>query len=153
MAEAPFDETRAHRWFAIEFNNASWDQLESAGSLTPQQSEQLVHRAHAACYHWLQVGTPLNHLRAECLLATVYASLGYAESAQRHANRCLELSQEFDSDQTAFDRATALGCVALAHACAAESDEAQRYHELALEAAAELSPEDRSVFDQFYSMR
>jgi hypothetical protein len=32
--------------------------------------ERMIHAAHAACFHWLQVGSLLNHLRAECLLAT-----------------------------------------------------------------------------------
>lgn len=151
MAEAPFDEAKAHRWFAVECNNGCWDLLE-AESLTPQQAERLVHMAHAACHHWLQAGTGLNHLRAECLLATVYARLGYGDAAERHANRCLELSQEFDAEQTPFDRATALGCVALAHACAEQHEEARRYHDLALAAAGELDADDRAVFDQFYSL-
>ena len=112
-------------WFAVECNNGCWDLLE-AESLTPQQAERLVHMAHAACHHWLQVGTGLNHLRAECLLATVYARLGYGDAAERHANRCLELSAEAGESQTAFDRATAHGCAGRALALAGRGADRRR---------------------------
>ena len=39
----------------------------------------MIHAAHGACFHWLAAGDLLNHLRAQCLLATAYAKAGLAE--------------------------------------------------------------------------
>src|SRR5688572_3808946 len=92
MTTPPFDVERAHRWFAIELNNLTWGLVEAA-ERSPDDVEKMIHAAHGACFHWLQVGNLLNHLRAQCLLATVYAKAGLAESAVRHAEKCLQLSE------------------------------------------------------------
>src|SRR5687768_8962067 len=105
MAEAPFDVQKAHRWFAVELNNAAWDLVESEGR-SEADAERMVHAAHAACYHWLQAGSPINHQRAQCLLATAYAAAGRAEPAVYHADRCLALGTQTGDAQSAFDRAT-----------------------------------------------
>ena len=68
MPEAPFDLNQAHRWFAIELNNLAWACVESTDR-DEETTDRAIHAAHAACYHWLQVGDPLNHQRAQCLLA------------------------------------------------------------------------------------
>lgn len=75
MADAPFNVARAHSWFAVELNNLAWDCVENKDR-SEEQLELMIHAAHAACYHWLQTGTALNHLRAQCLLATAYATAG-----------------------------------------------------------------------------
>lgn len=75
MSTAPFDLPKAHRWFAVELNNLCWDLIE-AEHRSAEQTERMIHAAHAACHHWLQVGTAVNNLRAECLLATAYALAG-----------------------------------------------------------------------------
>ena len=150
MTEAPFDIQRAHSWFAVELNNLAWDTLEKKNR-TEEDNEQMVHAAHAACFHWLQVGTVLNHQRAQCLLATVYAKLGYAEPAVRHASKCLELSQQTGDEQEAFDLATAYGCAAQAYKCAQQSDKASHMQEKALQVASTFdAPEDKQVFDRLY---
>ncbi len=152
MAEAPFDERRAHRWFAVELNNLAWGLVESAAR-TPRDDERMIHAAHASCHHWLQVGTPLNHLRAQCLLATVYAAAGLAEAALRHARRCLELSDEAGDSQTLFDRATAYGCGARAHQCAGEREKAAELQGVAREAARGFTDADeREVFERLFSI-
>jgi hypothetical protein len=75
MPTAPFDESRAHRWFAVEFNNLAWDLLEKPDR-TAEDDERLRHAAHAACLHWQATGSVLNDLRAHVLLTTTYAHLG-----------------------------------------------------------------------------
>src|SRR5688572_250021 len=113
MAEPPFDVTRAHRWFAVELNNLAWELVEA-----PERSAadvgRMIDAAHGGCFHWLQVGDPLNRLRAQCLLAPAYAKAGLVGEAVRHAQRCLELSREAGDTQSAFDRATAHGSAAVA---------------------------------------
>src|SRR5687768_7578725 len=90
MAEAPFDVARAHRWFAVELNNVAWELVEARERSTAD-AERMIHAAHGACFHWLQVGDLLNHLRAQCLITTAYLKAGIAEAAVRHATHCLEL--------------------------------------------------------------
>ena len=78
--------SRAHGWLAVELNNLAW-QLVEAGHRSPADAERMIHAAHGVCFHWLQVGNLLNHLRAQWLLTTAYAKEGLAEAAVRHAER------------------------------------------------------------------
>lgn len=150
MNTPPFDEPRAHRWFAVELNNLAWELVE-AGQRSPADNERMIHAAHGACFHWQQVGNLLNHVRAQCLLATAYVRAGLPESAVRHAERCLSLSREAGDTQTAFDRATAHGCASVAYSLAGRRDDAVSQHHLA-RAAAEHSddPSERPVFERLY---
>jgi hypothetical protein len=150
MPEPPFDVQAAHRWFAIELNNLAWDLIES-DSLTDDDREQLIDAAHASSYHWRQVGTPLNHQRAQCLLATAYAVSGFPESALRHAQRCLELSRETGNEQSPFDLATAYGCASRACAVVGDRSEAARHYAQAIKHVADFEhAEDRGVFEKLY---
>lgn len=150
MPEPPFDQPHAHRWFAVEFNNRAWDLVER-DSRTADETQEMIHAAHAAAIHWKAIGTPLNQQRAEGLLATAYLKAGKAEPALRHAQRGLELSrQKPEADETDFDRATTLAVAAQAHALAGDANEAQRLLCLAQAAAAKLPADDRAVYDKLY---
>lgn len=150
MTAAPFDVNRAHRWFAVELNNVAWE-LAEADERSAADVERMIHAAHGACFHWLEVGDLLNHLRAQCLLATAYAKAGLAEAAVRHAQRCLGLSREADQRQTAFDRATAHGCASAAFMVAGRIDQARAEHQLARSAAAGFDdPSEMPVFERLY---
>lgn len=146
MPEASFDVPRAQRWFAVELNNFSWDLLEMPGRST-EDTERMIHAAHASVHHWLAVGNLLNHLRGVVLLANVYCGAGLAEGALRYSQRAIELSEQAAQTQTAFDRATALACAARAHFVAENREESQRLLQLARDAAEKLDAEDRAVFD------
>ena len=151
MAEAPFDLNQAHRWFGVEFNNQAW-QLVEAAHRSAEEVARMVHMAHASTLHWLQVGTAINHLRGQCLLATAYAIAGHGDAAVRHANECLALSEKTKSDLTPFDRATVHGCAAQAYSCAGRQEEARTHHSVALEAANALEhPSEKKLFEQLYS--
>jgi hypothetical protein len=150
MSEASFDVRRAHRWFAVELNNLAWELVE-ANDRSAAETERMIHCAHGACFHWLEVGDLLNHLRAQCLLATAYAKAGLAESALRHGERCLILSREAGQTQTAFDRATAHGCASAAHLAVGRIAEARSEHQLARSAAAGLAePSEKLLFAKLY---
>jgi hypothetical protein len=151
MKSPPFDLAQAHRWFAVEFNNRAWDLVETDGR-SADQTQEMLHAAHAALVHWKAIGTPLNEQRAENLLATAYLKAGRADPALRHAQRCLALSEQNAAagTETPFDRATALGCAAGAHQLAGDANEAERQMTLALAAAAELDADDRPVFAKLY---
>ena len=150
MAEPPFDLPRTHRWFAVEANNLGWD-LAAAATRSAADDERMIHAAHAACFHWLAVGTLLNHLRAQTLLATAYTRANLADSAVRHAQRCLDLSHELGVTQSAFDRAAAHGCASAAFKIAGRRDESLAEYALALRAAQTFEDgDDRTVFDQLF---
>jgi hypothetical protein len=150
MTDAPTDTARAHRWFAVEFNNRAWDLVEKVGR-SATESDEMIHSAHAACIHWLAVGKAINHVRAQCLLATAYASAGLGEAAVRHAEKCLELCKTARDETTAFDKATAFGCAATAYACNGQMELGREYYQKALQEAENLDSEDRPVFDKLYS--
>lgn len=150
MPATPFDVAWAHRWFAIEFNNRAWDLFETDGR-SAEETQEMIHAAHAAAIHWQAVGTPLNTQRAENLLATVYCAAQKPEPALRHAQRCLALSEQNAAEEPPFDRAIALGCAAHAHKLAGDANEAERLITLAQAAAGKLEADDRSIFDKLYS--
>lgn len=149
MAEPPFDLAKANRWFGVEFNNQAWELVEKPSRLG-EETQQMIHLAHAALLHWQAVGTALNRQRAECLLATAYTAAREAGLAVRHAERCLSLSAQNEKEESPFDRATALGCAACAHALAGNAAQGQRLRTLAGAAAASLDADDRLVYDQLY---
>ena len=72
------------------------------------------------------------------------------KAAVWHAERCLSLSVQNAKEETPFDRATALGCAAKAHALAGDIAQADRLRTLAQAAAAALDDEDRGVFEKLY---
>lgn len=150
MSQPPFDSAAAHRWFAVEFNNRGWDLLEAA-ERTEEQTQEMLHTAHAAWMHWSQAGGVLNRQRAECLLASAYVSAGLAESAVRYGRSCVELSQQPDSEQTPFDQACAHGCLARALALSGQPDEAaDHYRQAALAAEGLTDAGEREVYAQLY---
>jgi hypothetical protein len=147
--DAPFDLAKAHRWFAVECNNAAWDLIEKP-SRTAEEEQQMIHLAHASLWHWQAAGTALNRQRGENLLASVYVLAGDAAAAVRHAERCLSLSVANAKEESPFDRACALGCAARAHARAGDSAQADRLRTLAAAAAGALDEDDRGMFAKLY---
>ena len=150
MSPPPFDLAKAHRWFAVEFNNQAWDLVEKP-TRTPEEVQRMIDLAHAALVHWQEAGTALNRQRAENLLATAYAVAADASAAVSHAERCLSLSVQNAKEESPFDRATALGCAARAHGLAGDAGQQERLRTLAQAAAALLDDDDRGVFEKLYA--
>ena len=67
------------RKFAMSCNNRAWQLSVQARSLA--QDREMLSTAHASAWHWAQVGTELNRMRATMLLAEVHALLGLGPSA------------------------------------------------------------------------
>jgi hypothetical protein len=150
MAEPPFDLSQAHRWFAMGANNRAWDLVESA-TRSPVEVEEMLDAAHAAAWHWRLIGTPLNLVRAQNLLATAYAAANLGSEAVRHAELCLELSRSIGDEQTVFDRAGVHGCAALAYRLVGNAVTAEEQLAQAFAAVDQLADvEDRQVIDRLY---
>jgi len=95
-----------HRYFAVQFNNRAWDLAERI-SRTREETKEMLEAAHAAAVHWRAIGTPLNQMRAQTLLAQAYALAGFGAFA-------LQLSDEI---RTYFlSRESASWELALVHA-------------------------------------
>jgi tetratricopeptide (TPR) repeat protein len=136
----------AAQHFAKMLNNKVWELLQKTDR-SKSENELMIHAAHASCYHWLNAGTGLHHQRGEWLIAHIYTELGFADSALRHASRCLELTNEFAESIKDFDWAYAYEGVARANALAGNRDEALKYIQLAQESGQAISgEEDKSVF-------
>ena len=140
--EKTYTESEAHHHFATKLNGEVWGLLEKADRSRAEE-EIMIHSAHASCRHWLQVGTGVNHQRAEWMIARVYSELGLAEAALRHAKRCQELTQEHADLMKDFDRAYAHEAMARANAVAGNRAEALEHLQLA-EAAGQAIADDQS---------
>jgi hypothetical protein len=144
--EKRYTETEAQRFFAIQFHGQTWDLLDKSDR-TKEEDELMIHTAHASCRHWLAAGTGLHHQRGEWLISRVYAVLGMGDAALRHANRCLELTEEYADLMQDFDRAFAYEGVARANAIAGNREEARKYIGLAAQAGEAIADEeDRRIF-------
>ncbi len=136
----------AHQHFAKTLNGKVWELLQNSGR-SKSEDELMIHAAHASCYHWLNAGTGLHHQRAEWLIAHVYTVLSMADSALWHADRCLELTNEFADSMKDFDLAYAYEGIARANALAGNQDEAIRYIQLADNSGQAISnDEDKDIF-------
>jgi tetratricopeptide (TPR) repeat protein len=146
MSSPPFDVAKAHRWFAVECNNLSWDLVESK-QRTPEQTQQMLHAAHAALLHWHEVGAAVNQLRAYTLLTSAYARAGIGSEAIKYADESLKMLETM-TDHTSWDTAAAYGSAAGAYAATGRSAEARQFYDKAM--AIKIEPDDRAVFDKLF---
>jgi hypothetical protein len=151
MSEPPFDLPKAHRWFAVEFNNLAWE-LYELPARTAEETERMIDAAHASVHHWRQVGSVLNALRGQVLLTSCYVSASHGDGAVRHAYRVLELLSTADG-VTPFDRVSGLGSATGAMSLTGKSAEAQRLRAEALAALSQLTDEeDRRLATQLWKL-
>ena len=144
--EKTFTESEAHRYFAKQYNLKTWELLDKP-TRTREEDELLLDYAHASQAHWRAVGTDVNHHRGEWMIARAYTVRGEAESALRHAERCLELTEAHTHDREDFDLAFAYEAMARAHALNGDRAEAERYIEMARqEGEGIVNDQDLSIF-------
>jgi len=138
-----------HRWFAVELNNETWDDLERLDGEPPAaEGEHLLYGAYAAAYHWLEAGTVIHHARAEHLLARVAVAVGRAELALAHARRCAELLAAAAEEATDADAAFAAEAMARALAATGAPQARAALEEARRRAPAVADPADREVVER-----
>lgn len=145
-----YTEAEAHRHFAIQFNGMTWDLLDRADR-TREEDERMLYSAFASCRHWLEAGTGMHHQRGEWMIARVYSVLGLGEAAVRHANRCLDLTEQHAGEMADFDWAFAYEAVARANAVIGNRDKALEYIALAEKAGQAIADQESKeiFFDDF----
>lgn len=79
---------RFHRYFAVEANNEAWQR--TLDEVANMEHRAMLNAAHAAAYHWAEVGNDLNAFRATLLLAHVHAYCGHGALAWAYAMECNE---------------------------------------------------------------
>ena len=63
-----------HKQMAIELFNGTWDLLDNP-KRTKDEEMNMIHMAHASCYHWSIIGTPLEIERGEWQISRVHSVL------------------------------------------------------------------------------
>lgn len=134
-------ETVDHRRLGVDLFNRTWTLMKKADR-TPEETDELLHCAHASAYHWLLVGTAANRARSEWQCSRVYAVLGRAEPALHHAQRCLELCEASPEQLEDWDLPFAYEALARARAVAGERAESERYLAKAREVGARIADQE-----------
>lgn len=139
-----FDIAEAHHHFATELYNLVWDMLDRT-ERDRMKDELMIHAAHAAAFHWSQVGQPEHLQRSQWQLTRVYILVGDKAQALHYARRCFEITQEQRLGD--FDLAFALEAMARTNAQNGNRLEFEQYYVLALKAADQIADEnDKSLF-------
>jgi hypothetical protein len=131
-----------HERFAMSCNNRAWEL--SAQPRTALQDREMLDAAHASAWHWAQIGTELNRMRATMLLAEVHALLGSGPAAFSFAQ---EMRNYFLSRDTA-DWELAFTHAIYAHAAYADGRLAEHrsaYEEATAALQAIKDEEDRRI--------
>ena len=136
----------AHKYFAQSSNARVWTLLQQS-KRSPEENEAMLRAAFASAYHWKFAGTVVHQQRGEWLICHVYAVLGHAREALRHAERCFELTQSYKEIMKDFDIAYAFEGLARSHAMMGDHHMAQEFFVLAQQAGQTIADEeDRSIF-------
>lgn len=144
--DAGIDIQRAKRRLAVETNNQAWELIENSPDYL--HASELLSRAYASHRHWFEVGGPLEKQRAEHLVATAVSFLGIVSLSVHHADACIKWSDANGDEQTPFDRAAALECLARSHACAGLADAANRREKARQTGELIEDTEERAVFER-----
>jgi len=129
------------RQLAVDLFNQAWTLLRQP-ERSAAEDAQLVHMAHASCFHWSRAGTELNVARGEWQVSRVYSVLGRGEPALWHAQRCLALCTEHGFAD--WDLAFAHAALARAYDVLGEVAERDRHLALAREVPI-ADEEDRKI--------
>lgn len=137
--DQPALDRTTQRQVAAALFNRVWTLLETEARTEAEEAE-MIHAAHASCYHWMMSGEPVKRARGEWQCSRVYAVLGRPEPALFHARKVLDICQR---DGIAdFDLAFAYEALARATALAGDTAEARRWAELARAACEQVDQDD-----------
>lgn len=137
-----------HRFYAASANNAAWTLAELPAS--EANHRDLLDAAHAAAWHWQQVGNELNGMRALMLLAVAHAQAGLGATALAYAD---EMRHYFLARPSTSDGEIAFAHAVHAHAASAAGAKelhARSYAQAVQAIAAIASEEERDNVQRLF---
>ena len=138
-----------HKRFAASCNNRAWEL--SVQPRTRAQDREMLDLAHASSWHWSQVGTELNRMRAQMLLAEVHALLGMGTSSVVLAEEMRDYFLGRESEP--WERALTHAICAHAAYAANRPEEHRRAHGEAAAALRDIADEeDRKIVAQTFGL-
>jgi hypothetical protein len=137
------DIQQAHHHFSTHCFNQTWTLIDQE-SLTKEETERMLHLAHASFWHWSQ--RPDNDATKRSVgywqLARVYTLAQQAERANYYAERCQELSKNAGP----FYLGYAYEALARAARLSGDDQRAEQHAQQARKLAKQISDvEDRAV--------
>jgi DNA-binding transcriptional MerR regulator len=134
-----------HRRLGKDLFNHVWMLLETADR-TAEQTDEMIHAAHASRWHWTAGGEPANRARGEWQCSRVYAVLGRGEPALWHARRCVELCEEHGLAD--WDLAAAYEAMSRASLVAGDDAASREWKDRGTAALAHIAdPDDREPIE------
>ncbi len=118
-------EGHQHRELAVQLFNRAWDLMEK-DNRTAEETDEMIHAAHASRYHWSQVGLPVNLCRGEWQISRMYSVLERGEPCLYHALRGLEIA--LNNDIGDWDLGFAFESVARAFAICGDIGAAREWY-------------------------
>lgn len=136
-----------HRELGKALFNHVWTLLETEAR-SPEQTDTMIHAAHASRLHWTRAEGPgsAEAARGEWQCSRVYAVLGRGEPALWHARRCLALHEA--AGRSDWDVAAAYEALARASAVAGDATAAADWKARATAALDGITdPDDRDIIE------
>lgn len=137
-----------HRFLGSTANNRAWALAELPADEV--DLEELLNAAHAAAWHWQQIGTELHRMRATMLLAQAHAQAGMGRSALAYAE---PMRRYFLATASTPDWERAFAHVVHAHAAAAAGatrEHAESYASAEAAVRAIRDDEDREIVERVF---
>ncbi len=122
-----------HTKMGKKTNNGVWGVLDN-NNPAGHELEEALEMAYTSRYHWRQVGTLTNDVRAVYMICRVYAHMGKGDSAIAYGNLMLELAKKAateDKDNWAdFDMPFVYEALAKAYAADGNKKECAEYKKM-----------------------
>jgi hypothetical protein len=142
-----FDLVKAHRYFAAECFNRTWDFIDKP-SRSAEEGQTMLLMSMASLWHWTQRPdvTPTNLSMGYWQVSRVHALLGQAENARQFGQMCLRESQR--EGVLPFYLGMAYESLARAEAVGGNRAEASSYIALARRAGEKITDvEEKKILD------
>jgi N-acetylglutamate synthase-like GNAT family acetyltransferase len=148
LADERWMEIERQRQHAMKCNNRAWEL--STSQRTPVENREMLDAAHAAMWHWTQIGTELHRMRATMLLAEVHASLGLGKTALVYADemRAYFVENGAPDWELAFTHAVYAHAT---HAAGKLNEHRMAYAQAAAALEAVKGEEDRAIVEKTFA--
>lgn len=151
--------SQTHLIFGPDLYMKTWELLEKKDR-TPEETDELLHTAHASAYHWSKLEGLVDDEKwrhsfaiAHNQLTYVYIELGNAFQAYYHAKRCLDYFEKYG--EGGFPKAYGYECLARTYDLIGDSRNRDDAIRKAIEAGNKIEDEQfrTSFFEELAGVR